>query len=62
MLIIERNSLQICPTFFQTRYLEGEVELSQTKKLGGGEHPKDTRTRWDYGLVASYSLATWIVK
>ena len=61
MLILERNSLQICPAFFQTRYLEGEVESVQIKKLGGGEHHKDVKSRWDYGLVAPYSLATWIV-
>ena len=33
----------------------------QTKKLGGKEHHKDVKTRWDYGLVTQYSLATWIV-
>ena len=60
MLILERNSLQICPAFFQTRYLECEVESAQTKKLGDVEHHKDVKSRWDYGLDTPYSLATWI--
>ena len=60
MLILERNSLQICPAFFQTRYLECEVESAKTKKLGDIEHHKDVKSRWDYGLDASCSLATWI--
>ena len=58
MLILERNSLQICPAFFQTRYLEGEVESAQTKKLGHKEHHKDVKSRWDCGLDTPYSLAT----